>query len=70
MESLDWAQFGVVAEDNELEETMKKMKEMFIDKGLPVLIGEMYFAFFDRHDRMKIVNHVELKAILEAAKKK
>lgn len=121
MEKMAKTQFGVVAEDNELEETMKKMKEMFIDKGLPVLIGEtgasqwynegedyweqirdsradfysktigaarrynipcfvfddglkgkgeMYFAFFDRHDRMKIVNHVELKAILEAAKKK
>ena len=121
MEKMAKTQFGVVAEDNELEETMKKMKEMFIDKGLPVLIGEMgasqwynkgddyweqirdsradfysktigaarcynipcfvfddglkgkgemYFAFFDHHDRMKIVNHVELKAILEAAKKK
>lgn len=34
-------QLGVVAEDPELEETMRKMKDLFIDKGLPVVIGEI-----------------------------
>ena len=121
MDEMIKTQFGVVAEDPELEQTMRKMKELFIDKGLPVVIGEigasqwyneggehweqirdsrvdyyretisaarrynipcfvfddglkgkgeMYFSFFDRHDHMKVVNPMELEAIIEASKKK
>lgn len=121
VEEMKKTQFGFVAEDPELEETMRKMKDMFIDKGLPVVIGEtgasqwynegednweqirdsrvdyyretisaarrynipcfvfddgltgkgeMYFSFFDRNDHMKVVNPMELEAIIKASKKK
>ena len=121
LDEMKMTQFGFVAEDSELEETMRKMKEMFIDKGLPVVIGEigasqwynegedyweqirnsrvdyyretisaarrynipcivfddgltgkgeMYFSFFDRHDHMKVVNPMELEAIVMASKRR
>ena len=121
LDEMKKTQFGFVAEDPELEETMRKMKEMFIDNGLPVVIGEigasqwynegednweqirdsrvdfyretisaarrydipcfvfddgltgkgeMYFSFFDRHDHMKVVNPMELEAIVMASKRR
>lgn len=121
LDEMKKTQFGFVAEDPELDETMRKMKEMFIDNGLPVVIGEigasqwynegednweqirdsrvdfyretisaarrydipcfvfddgltgkgeMYFSFFDRHDHMKVVNPMELEAIVMASKRR
>ena len=121
LDEMKKTQFGFVAEDPELEETMRKMKDMFIDNGLPVVIGEigasqwynegednweqirdsrvdfyretisaarrydipcfvfddgltgkgeMYFSFFDRHDHMKVVNPMELEAIVMASKRR
>ena len=121
LDEMKKTQFGFVAEDPELDETMRKMKEMFINNGLPVVIGEigasqwynegednweqirdsrvdfyretisaarrydipcfvfddgltgkgeMYFSFFDRHDHMKVVNPMELEAIVMASKRR
>ena len=30
----------------------------------------MYFSFFDRHDHMKVVNPMELEAIVMASKRR